>query len=830
MATSTTELILKFSGDPRSLKQTMAQVRAELSQTTKAQVSATQTANKQITAEAKAQTRALENEEKARAKAAEQLQKQRSAALISIWRAELRERERIAKAEERAASGQKPFGEILQGLTQSLTTLQGPMSGTASRVSSLSSQFSTLSAESAAAGTSIAGMAGPLGLAAAGIAATAVAVGGLTAGLFDLAKQTAEFQGNLFDMSQQIGVSVETLSALEVLARTTGGSIETVVASLGIFQRNLESSHDPTSKEAALLKELGVTATDTEEALRQTLKGLFALGEGSKQTNASLELFGRGGRFINAILKESHGNLDEAIKRFRELGIVVSTEDARAADEFNDTLATLQFQLRAVTAVVGKEVIPQALSALRDLQKAVKDNKDAIESLGLAAKVTAGLIGLPLRGALFLFTEKLKEQRPFLLAIVELYERMAAAVQGVAGKVPNVAPNAIPAQPIPTDVGPGPFVGGDVGGGAGLFRKKQSAVTAAARTVESVDAFEEALKSLGRVTAEIDREISELEEKHERARRTALDNLNGFIRQQAEALSAAKGERRTAFDDVEDLINSIGLLGEALDATEVSWLKFNAALIEAHETAKKLAETATQNLIPAITVEGPEAGGQILSDEAIDALGRVPDEIGLMERAMGSLQDRMIEFSDFASGAFIGSLHGIVDALGEGLAAWALYGVSFAKAMRQSLAALGAKIAAEALMQAAIHAAYAIGSLAFGDFAGAAQHGLAAAKFAAIAAGAGLASRAIAGNSFGRESAGFSGGSAGVRGSASRSSGPTPIDIGRNVSQPVQPIVHVHIHGEAGAAFDFKVVKTMIENVRSNGEFRGVITSEMAAA
>src|SRR5262245_44110234 len=113
MATSTTELIMRFTGDRRQLQETIAAVRADLAGAEKAQVATVKETNKQIENEAKRQTKVLEQEERARVRAAESLQRQRSAALFKIYQQEQRELEKIRKAEEKAASGQKPFGQSI---------------------------------------------------------------------------------------------------------------------------------------------------------------------------------------------------------------------------------------------------------------------------------------------------------------------------------------------------------------------------------------------------------------------------------------------------------------------------------------------------------------------------------------------------------------------------------------------------------------------------------------------------------------------------------------------------------------------------------------------
>lgn len=275
--------------------------------------------------------------------------------------------------------GQSAFTNIGNSLnvfvSRNIPLLGGALSQTSQGLQSVTS-----SAEGAAAG--VAALPPQISVAIiAALAMTAAAVG-LTKAFLELVVSTAEWQGKLFDVSQQTGVNVETLSALEVVAKTTGADIGQLAASLGIFQKNLEEAQDPTSKQSALFKQLGVDTSNTEDALRQTIKSLAEMPEGFEQTAAALAVFGRGGKAFLAIAKETNGDLDGMIARLRELGVVVSTEDAKAADEFNDQLAVLGFQIRSTTALLVQDAIPAILQGAKAVSEIVKENRDTINALG----------------------------------------------------------------------------------------------------------------------------------------------------------------------------------------------------------------------------------------------------------------------------------------------------------------------------------------------------------------------------------------------------------------------------------------------------------------
>lgn len=281
----------------------------------------------------------------------------------------------------------------------------------------------------------LAGSVGPITLVTLGFVASAAAAGLLGKALFDSARSASEFQGKMFDLSQQTGVLVETLSALEILFATTGGNADSAAQSLVAFQRNLEAAQDPTSKEASLLRNLGVEANNTEQALRDTFAALAKMPEGFTQTNNAAELFGaRGGKQVLAVLKESKGDLDGAIERFRELEILISGDTAKAADEFNDQLAIVQFQLRATGAVIARDIVPIVLDVLRDLSTAIRENRDLIDGLATAAGILTRLFTNPLKGAIVVVNAAWEASKPAILAIQAAYEAIATAALIISGR------------------------------------------------------------------------------------------------------------------------------------------------------------------------------------------------------------------------------------------------------------------------------------------------------------------------------------------------------------------------------------------------------------
>ena len=430
-------------------------------------------------------------------------------------------------------------------------------------------ELTKVAAAGEGAGAGFAAIAGPIGIATIAVLALAVAGGVLVEQFFELAKGASEFQGKMFDLSQQTGVSVETLSAFEILAKTTGGSIETITASLGIFQKHLEQAQDPTSKESKLLRELKIDTANTDQALRDALTTLAAMPEGFHQTAVALELFGRGGKGILAIIKEMHGDLDGAIKRFRELGILISTEDAKAADEFNDQLALVGFQLRSITAQLTRDSMPALLDALTEFSHTLKDNREAISAVGEVVSVLARLLNFELRGVLGFINGELLVAKsiwegiaPPLRVAAELYERIANAVQKIKFGLPDLGGAGASASVSPGTTA-GDMVGGTITGGLGAAGPTKEQIKAAELAFKT--AIERAAEQ-AKQEAEIQRHLTEqLRLEHDKG----LQDLNDYYTKQQQLVDNHLADVRSDIAKEQAAINTAregGIVkGEELD-------------------------------------------------------------------------------------------------------------------------------------------------------------------------------------------------------------------------------------------------------------------------
>lgn len=787
----------------------------------------------------------------------------------------------VAKLTKSAGSDFNALSQVstaaLSKITSSLTNMAGSVPIVGNAVSGLSSELTGLATATEGAGAEFAAIAGPIGIAVVATGAMVAAVAALGSELFDLAKIAGETQGKLFDLSQQTGVSVETLSALQELAKTTGGSIESLAQSLVVFQGNLESAQDPTSKQAELFKALGVETNNTEEALRQSLSAIAKMTEGFQQTNAAAELFGRrGGKQFLAILKESHGDIDKTIRELQGLGLA-NSENAKRADEFNDQLIKVQTALTSLSVTIGNQVIPQVLDALKELEKGIKDNREAIESLSVVVKTITFLFVTPFKGALVAISAPLKVHQLLVEGVTQQYKNWAAIIDEITGKIPN-----IPQVQIPTSI-PGSTDESlkdlqrliQIGASSDAARKAaadaqrkfdlQNIFGDPKKAKESIDPAIQLLKQLQgellrvndatkeqtisaelldkkyknisasvreqilltarlidqrKEAADAEEKLKEEEEKVQRQREQDTQSLIDFFAQQTETLRQLKEGPKSAARETEELI---ARLGKVVGTYDAFWLRFNAALIDSAEHLKEInkqLKDVAENT-PAIAPGGiPLPDTKHVFDDT--DLGPPPEAEKHFRDLQSAIDDlgaslgNLVDASKNFKTDFGDVIGSAISDLAFGIGNLVEQYVLLGETGPAALRKLLAATLAHLSAEAAVKAVFQLAegfAALFYNPAEAAAHFTSAALFGSIAAGTAVAGRAVAGDLFKQKP--------NVGGAQTQGSGAlTTIQTGRNQPAP-SPIVHIDIKHEEGV-----IVRTWTDDFRNGGITRETIAGD----
>lgn len=211
----------------------------------------------------------------------------------------------------------------------------------------------------------------------AGAAVTAAGTA-ITAPLIASVKAFTSMGGEAMDAAARTGLSVEALSELGFAAQQTGASLDDV-----------ETAMKKAAKSG--LAKAGETA---EQTFTRLAGEIAAIEDPMHRAAKAQEYFGRSGTKLLPMISD----LDALQKRARELGIVMSTEDAAAADELGDAFDEVGGQIKAMAFQVGKalagplkEYVAQASAVASRTIEWIKANGETIRTVAMVGVAVLGI-------------------------------------------------------------------------------------------------------------------------------------------------------------------------------------------------------------------------------------------------------------------------------------------------------------------------------------------------------------------------------------------------------------------------------------------------------
>src|SRR5262245_55827278 len=178
----------------------------------------------------------------------------------------------------------------------------------------------------------------------------------ITAGLADFLSYAGEVRG----MATRLGETAENMSALGYAASTAGVDFEGLERSLKFFEKSMFEARGGNQEMAETLERLGVT--DFGDSLTNNLlkaaDGFKKLEDGVDRTGTAIKVMGRAGTEMIGFLSKGGGGIADLMGRAREIGAVLSTEDAAAAKKFSLSLKELEAAGRFAFMSLGQALIP----------------------------------------------------------------------------------------------------------------------------------------------------------------------------------------------------------------------------------------------------------------------------------------------------------------------------------------------------------------------------------------------------------------------------------------------------------------------------------------
>jgi hypothetical protein len=189
------------------------------------------------------------------------------------------------------------------------------------------------------------------------------------AAVYRAGKAALEYAGHLGELADTLGLTTKDLQTFSYAAGQVGISQEELQTGIQKLTISMGQAESGAKKQINAFNAIGISVDDLKnktsgDIFREIADKLQTVGDRSQRAAVEVALFGKAGAKLDNLLSGSQGRLDDLSDAAERLGIVLSDEQIRKADQTADKIAALQTVLKAQIA------------------SEVADNADAI--LGLA--------------------------------------------------------------------------------------------------------------------------------------------------------------------------------------------------------------------------------------------------------------------------------------------------------------------------------------------------------------------------------------------------------------------------------------------------------------
>jgi len=229
-----------------------------------------------------------------------------------------------------------------------------------------------------------------VGKLAAAVAAAGAAVGYFTVRATNMAEALAK-------LSEKTGVSVEQLSALKYAAYLSDVSIEELAKGMNILARNMLEAQSGTGEAKDAFNALGIAVMETGGQLKATDKMLLELADkfsrmedGPGKAALAMRIFGRSGADLIPFLNQGAAGIEKLRQEAERLGIILDTQMAKEAQEFNDNLKRLQATGDALSISFTKNLVVALDKAAKAMLEGHKAGQSFFDTMVEGLRTLAG--------------------------------------------------------------------------------------------------------------------------------------------------------------------------------------------------------------------------------------------------------------------------------------------------------------------------------------------------------------------------------------------------------------------------------------------------------
>ena len=213
-----------------------------------------------------------------------------------------------------------------------------------------------------------------------------------------LAKEAIQWDVAVKKLSGITGATAKETSELLAVGNYMGVAMEDSAGAFAKFSKNVGAAKEKMEVARAegklgtdIFSKLGYTLEDikgknTVEVFKMIQERLRGMKDGAEKTRVEMELFGRTGYQMHAMLNMSAEQMDKVAERAKAMGLIIDDETAAKSAKLNRELKDLENTGKRLAVSIGHELVP----VFNDYAKGVLDVAKEFESMTAEQKEAIG--------------------------------------------------------------------------------------------------------------------------------------------------------------------------------------------------------------------------------------------------------------------------------------------------------------------------------------------------------------------------------------------------------------------------------------------------------
>ena len=202
--------------------------------------------------------------------------------------------------------------------------------------------------------------------------AAAITLSAQIASIWGFAAATAAVGDQAAKTADKLGIGIEALQEYRFAAGLSGVAQQTFDVALQRFVRRAAEAANGTGEAKAAFEEMGIalrfangTIKSTQTLFAEVANQFASIEDPARRVRLAFKLFDSEGVGLVNLLKQGAQGIEAFRTEARNLGLVISTDVARASETFNDSQDKLFGVIKGIRNEIGGELLP-TLTSLND--------------------------------------------------------------------------------------------------------------------------------------------------------------------------------------------------------------------------------------------------------------------------------------------------------------------------------------------------------------------------------------------------------------------------------------------------------------------------------